>query len=249
MEAHGLTPSKFQCSQLFGESAECSYLHVEKPTSYSMQIEPFSPDNLDFVEEMVTSVWGSPDNRPEFDHAFCGHLARYNYIDPELSFQMVDEDGLQGVCWAHAPGKTNDADAWLERAAKGLTGKERAETYAHADYLKSIDTAVCRMMGPKDVKISFLITQKRGYGTLLLKHVVKILSERGFQNVYLWTDSSCNWQFYPKHGFELVHEERSGLYSTPEEDFKFMVFRKCLKQTTDKTVNRGTRPEKTIVLT
>lgn len=196
-----------------------------------MQIEPFSADNLDAVEKMVSAVWGSPEHRPEFDHAFCGHLARYNYIAPELSFQIVDEGGIQGVCWAHAPGRANDADAWLETAVKGLTEQEREETLAHVDYLKSIDAVVCKRMGPKDVQISFLISQKRGCGAALLKHVMKVLSERGFENVFLWTDSSCNWQFYPKHGFESVHEERSDLYSTPGEDFMYMVYRKCLKQT------------------
>ena len=207
-----------------------------------MQIEQFSPDNLDLVERMVTEVWGSPAHRPEFDHAFCGHLARYNYYHPELSFQIRDEEGIQGVCWACVPGETNDADAWVKSAVTGLTDEERKETYAHVDYLKSIDKAVCQMMGPKDVKISFLITQKRGCGAVLLQHVMKVLSERGFENVCLWTDSSCNWPFYPRHGFELVHEERSDLYSTPEEDFKFMVFRKCLKQTLKKTVIREIRP-------
>ena len=223
--------------------AECDYLHADKPSSYPMLIEPFSPDNLDFVEEMVTSVWGSPDHRPEFDHAFCGHLARYNYMDPELSFQIVDEDGIQGVCWAHVPGKTKDSDPWLERAVKGLTEQEREETYAHVDYLKSIDAAVGKMMGPTDVQISFLITQKKGYGTALLKHVMDILSERGFEHMYLWADSSCHWQFYPKHGFELVHKERSDLYSTPEEDFKIMVFRKCLKPKMNGIVIREIKPE------
>ena len=156
-----------------------------------MLIEPFSPENLDHVEKMVTDVWGSPDHRPEFDHAFCGHLARYNYLDPELSFQIVDEEGIQGVCWASVPGQTNDAEAWVGKAVIGLTDEECKETFAHVTYLKSIDAAVCRMMGPKDVKISFLITQKRGGGAALLKHVMKVLSERGFENVFLWTDSSC----------------------------------------------------------
>ena len=227
----------------FGDVAECDYLLADKPSSYPMQIEPFSPDNLDFVEEMATSVWGSPDNRPEFDHAFCGHLARYNYYDPELSFQILDEEGIQGVCWAWVPGETNDADAWVKSAVTGLTDEECKETYAHVDYLKSIDAAVYKMMGPKDAKISFLITQKRGYGTILLKHVMKVLSEQGFENIYLWTDSSCNWQFYPKHGFELVYEGKSDLYCTPEEDFQVMVFRKCLKQTMDSFDIREIRPE------
>ena len=208
-----------------------------------MQIEQFSTDHLDLVEKMVTDVWGYPEHRPEFDHAFCGHLARYNYYNPALSFQIRDEEGIQGVCWACVPGETNDADAWVKSAVTGLTDEERQETYAHVDYLKSIDASVCEMMGPKDVKISFLITQKRGYGIVLLKHVMKVFSERGFENVYIWTDSSCNWQFYPNHGFELVHEERSDLYSTQEEDFKIMVFRKCLDQTRDKSVIRRIRSE------
>ena len=194
-----------------------------------MKIEPFCPDNFDVVEKMVTAVWGSPDNRPEFDHAFCGHLARYGYYDPELSFQIVDENGVEGVCWVHVPGKANDSDAWLEKAVEGLTDQEREEAYAHVDYLKSIDAAVFKMLEPEDVKLSFLIARKKGYGSALLEYTMDILSERGFRNLYLWTDSSCNWQFYPKHGFELVLEEKSERYSTPEEPFAVMVFRKRLE--------------------
>ena len=197
-------------------------------TRSKMQIEPFSPENFDAVEKMVTAVWGDPVHLPEYDHAFCGHLTRYSYYDPELSFQIVDEEEIQGVCLVSIPGETNEADAWLEDSAASLTDDERNDTYAHRAYLKSIDAITCRMMKPKDAKLSFLLSQKKGCGAVLLEHTMNVLSERGFENLYLWTDSSCNWEFYLKHGFELVHEEKSDLYSTLEEDFKFMVFRKSL---------------------
>ena len=98
-----------------------------------MNIEPFDQNNIDAVEKMVTAVWGHPDKRPEYDHALCGHLTRDSYYDPELSFQIADKDGIQGVCWAYVPGESNDADAWLEKVATILTDDERNGAYANVE--------------------------------------------------------------------------------------------------------------------
>lgn len=194
-----------------------------------MSIEPFDQNNIDAVEKMVTAVWGHPDKRPEYDHAFCGHLTRYSYYDPELSFQIADKDGIQGVCWAYVPGESNDADAWLEKVATILTDDERNGAYANVEYLKSTDALIGKLLGPKDVKLSFFIARKKGCGSLLLEHMERVLAQRGYKNLFLWTDTSCNWQFYPKHGFEMVYSEKNELYSTPEKDYRVMFFRKPIR--------------------
>lgn len=55
--------------------------------------------------------------------------------------------------------------------------------------------------------------------------MMKLLHERGFENCYLWTDVTCNHQYYPKHGFELV-EEVHLRESSDEQPFIVYVYKK-----------------------
>ena len=55
------------------------------------------------------------------------------------------------------------------------------------------------------------------------------LRKRGIEWLYLWTDSSCNWQYYPKHGFEFVGEGKVPEFSTDKEEYTNQIYRKHIK--------------------
>lgn len=86
-----------------------------------MKIERFNPDNLDKVAKMIIPHWGHPGSREELDRVFGGHIARRHYLCPELSFQIEDEEGLRGICWAAYPGSRNDSAGWMESNADTRT--------------------------------------------------------------------------------------------------------------------------------
>ena len=48
--------------------------------------------------------------------------------------------------------------------------------------------------------------------------------------LYLWTDSSCSWQYYPRHGYEQVGFGRVPEYSTADEEYTYRLFRKNITQ-------------------
>lgn len=57
----------------------------------------------------------------------------------------------------------------------------------------------------------------RGYGALMMKHVLKEIKEAGFKKVMLWVfeDNARACKFYEKHGFILT--EKSKLFSNAVE--------------------------------
>ena len=53
----------------------------------------------------------------------------------------------------------------------------------------------------------------KGVGTSLLRFAVEYLKGQGAQSAFLYTDSTCDWQYYEKRGMERTAEYKS----TPDE--------------------------------
>ena len=66
----------------------------------------------------------------------------------------------------------------------------------------------------------------RGGHTLLYRAIAR----GGHTLLYLWTDSSCSWQYYPRHGYEQVGFGRVPEYSTADEEYTYRLFRKNITQ-------------------
>ena len=47
--------------------------------------------------------------------------------------------------------------------------------------------------------------------------------------MYLWTDTSCNHDYYPNHGFTLATKYRDSHYSTNENDYITYIYWKPIE--------------------
>ena len=111
-----------------------------------------------------------------------------------------------------------------------MTKEEQQTLLTNECYLTRTDAELQSKMVPNSAKLSFFISQKPGYGTPVLNALLERLRERGIEWLYLWTDCTCNWQYYPKHGYELIGRGIAPEFSTAEENYNYMFFRKNIKQ-------------------
>ena len=162
----------------------------------------------------------------EVARVFCGHLSRYSLYSSELALQAVDEDGLQAIAFAWMPGDTNDADVWMRNQFATLSEEERNTLLTNENYLKRIDAEILEKMVPNSAKLSFFISRKKGCGTPVLNALIERLRSRGVEWLYFWTDCTCNWQYYVKHGFEQIGAGVAPEFSTDKEDYTHYMFRK-----------------------
>ena len=190
-----------------------------------MEIKPFNPENIDEVAKMAMEFWGDEDY-PDFTRVFCGYLTRYNYYTSELSFQAEDEDGLQAIAFTWMPGDKNDPDPWLHEQLKNVTDEVRGFLKRSVIYMKRTDEELLEKMEPNAAKLSFIISRKPGCGTLLLRHLTEKLRQQGIEWLYLWTDTWCNWQYYPRHGFEQIGQGHLSEFSTEDNDYYYFMYRK-----------------------
>lgn len=104
--------------------------------------------------------------------------------------------------------------------------EERNTLLTNENYLKRIDAEILREMVPNSAKLSFFISRKKGYGTPVLNALIELLRQRGVEWLYLWTDCTCNWQYYVNHGYEKISEGVAPEFSTDKEDYTYYMFRK-----------------------
>ena len=193
-----------------------------------MAIKQFTLEGIDLVAKMAAGVWGKEQgaHSSEVARIFCQHLTRYSLYSADLAFQAEDEEGLQAIAFAWLPGDTNDAASWLRSQLPNMTNEEQQTLLTNERYLTRTDAELQSKMLPNSAKLSFFISQKPGYGTPVLNALIELLRQRGVEWLYLWTDCTCNWQYYVNHGYEKIGEGVAPEVSTDKEDYTYYMFRK-----------------------
>ena len=192
-----------------------------------MEIKAFYPEDITTLARRVSEVWKF-DQSPEFTKVFCEYLVRSNYYTPQFSLKIFDEEGLQTIAFASMPGEENDSEAWLQEQLERLSPETKKYILRSSAYIKRTDEELLKMMEaqPHAAKLSFFFSRKAGYGAFVLEHLVEKLKQQNVEWIYLWTDSWCNWQYYPRHGFEQIGKGLLPEFSSDNEKYYYYLFRK-----------------------
>ena len=192
-----------------------------------MEIKAFYPEDITTLARKVSEVWKFEES-PEFTKVFSEYLVRSNYYTPQLSFKIVDEEGLQAIAFACMPSEENDSEMWLQKQLERLSPEIKKYILRSSAYTKRTDAELLKMMEPQShaAKLSFFFSRKAGYGALVLEHLVEKLRQQDVEWLYLWTDSWCNWQYYPRHGFEQIGQGLLPEFSSDDEKYYYFLFRK-----------------------
>ena len=211
----------------------------------NMHVEPFDSKYIPEIVRWVTPLWSMMDwstevsmmewdtdvsekpshKKQELDVEF---IVRHNIFYNEFALQLVQGEELQAVAFAARKEEKNNALQWLAENSQNLSVKEQESLQQVVDYLEHMDAKTCSFMEKDDIRLSLFASSQRGCGSVILSQLEAVLGRAGFKSMYLWTDSDCNHQWYPNHGFTLVESECNETFSTPEKNFMTYIFRKKL---------------------
>ena len=195
---------------------------MDYDTDVSMMDFDTGTSMMDFDAEVSEK---SANKKQDLDVEF---IVRHNIFYNEFALQLVQEKKLQAVAFAARKEEENDALQWLEENRENLSAKEAESLQRVVEYLEHMDAKTCSVMEKDDIRLTLFASSQRGCGSLILQQLEERLRRAGFKAMYLWTDSDCNHQWYPRHGFELVESEVNESFSTPEKNFMTYIFCKKL---------------------
>ena len=210
-----------------------------------MNLEPFDSKNIPELVRWVSPLWSMmdwdtgtsmmdwdagvseklPEKKQDLDVEF---IVRHNIFYNEFAFQLVQGEELQAVAFAARKDEENDALQWLKENSGHLSAKEAESLQRVVVYLEHMDAKTCSFIEKDDIRLTLFASSQRGCGGMILQQLEAVLRRAGFKSLYLWTDSDCNHQWYPNHGFTLVEAEGNETFSTPDKKFMTYIFRKKL---------------------
>ena len=199
-----------------------------------MVIEKFTESDIGEAAGLAYPVWGAghADNGPgeKFGLLMCEYIVRYGWYGAPYAFKLTDGAAMKGFVLAGDISRKNGYNEWLDSVMPILDDSQKREATVLRDYFDKTTPRVHGYMNAADdLYLSFFLSSVRGGGKLLLNEVVSLARTEGYKNLYLWTDSSCNHEYYACNRFELVAEFESNEWATDTDDYLTYIYRKVIE--------------------
>lgn len=197
-------------------------------TAENTRLESFDMKNLPLVVDVVVPLWSPPIGDADFKRFNVEYIVRMNVFENDRKYQLVDanDESLLSAAFLAKKGEVCKANEWFVESSKKYPDNLKIASGMSRDYLELMDKRTFSLMNDDDIKLSLFVSRRPGAGALILDSLQKKIFEKGYKNLYLWTDCDCNWQWYIKHGFSLVQEDVYEPFSDEDSDYKTYIFKK-----------------------
>lgn len=191
------------------------------------KLAPFNMENLPLVVDVVEPLWCPPIGDAAFKRFNVEYIVRNNIAENDYRFELVDtDDNLLSAAFFARKGDISQAEQWFSMKSSSFSDDLLAASDMSRTYLKMMDERTLSLMNDDDIKLSLFVSRERGAGTAILEAVCSRLRAEGWKNLFLWTDCDCNWQWYEKKGYTLVHQDTYAPFSGPDTPYKTFIFKK-----------------------
>ena len=204
----------------------CAATAIFKAFRAMLELCDFTREHLPEAGRIALKLWGAevPDMPPELRAVIYDYLPRY-YFDEESSYNLavLENSRLQALLLASAaPPEPHEAHAWLQQNLP-----PGCEYYAqcYREYLDGNRQLEDRFRSNGDVVLLFFASIRPGCGKLLMEEFIRRARNDRQNNMLLWTDNTCNYQYYFEHDFKLLQQQAAdpGL---PGLELATLIFRR-----------------------
>lgn len=167
-------------------------------------------EDRDIIEACKVSnlVWGDLYTKEPLAVQKIIYDFTVEYYDLNREFSLCYEDnGLKGFILAAKKEDAKDLyKKLLSQMQNSLAKNEQKIVLDLYDYLDYCGKLVKEIMTSNDIMMGLFVSVQKGGGKALLKRLSEICLAKGMKNIYLWTDTTCDYDYYQKNNFELVKE-------------------------------------------
>lgn len=191
-----------------------------------MHIRTFADTDITQASKLAKLAWGDfyTQESEELQNLIYNFLVEYYDLNRKYSFSILDDE-LKGFLLAftknniYKPAKFKDKLKFLKSEAEQ---KIAIELF---NYLETCGNELKNIVNYDDIILGLFISVKKGCGKQLLAKLVETCKEKNMKNIYLWTDTTCNYEYYKKNDFVLLKEIESIVNSKP---IKTLIYKKSV---------------------
>ncbi len=172
-----------------------------------MIVRNFTDIDIEEASKITHLVWGDLYSKENagLQKIIYDFTLKYYYLNKTFSFAL-DDDGLKGLVFASSKTDKNSSVENFKTEIQTLSDNDKITALNLLDYLENTGKEVKLVMNEYDLMMGLFISTQKGGGKMLLSKLVETAKENGIKNIYLWTDTACDYDYYQKNKFMLVKE-------------------------------------------
>ena len=170
-----------------------------------MIVRNFTDIDIEEASKITHLVWGDLYSKENagLQKIIYDFTLKYYYLNKTFSFAL-DDDGLKGLVFASSKTDKNSSVENFKTEIQTLSDNDKITALNLLDYLENTGKEVKLVMNEYDLMMGLFISTQKGGGKMLLSKLVETAKENGIKNIYLWTDTACDYDYYQKNKFTLV---------------------------------------------
>lgn len=193
-------------------------IHIEY---FYHMLEKFEEKYIPQIVERVLPLWHVDAATEDFNRLYVEMIIRTNMHENNWQFQIAEDEKLYSIAFCANKNDISNND-WLEKQYQKLNKDGKNSFDFGRKYLLMMEDKTFAYMNNDDIKLCLFVSMQKGYGSKILNEVADFFRDKGYKNIYLWTDGECNVDWYFKNGYQLINEEVYEPFSS--EDYKYMTY-------------------------
>lgn len=172
-----------------------------------MIVRNFTDYDIEEASKISHLVWGDlyKKESSELQTLIYDFTLKYYYLNKTFSLAL-DDNGLKGLVFASSKHDKNNSVKNFTTKLQSLSDNDKIIALNLLDYVETTGREVKNIMNEDDLMMGLFISTQKGGGKMLLSKLIETAKEKGIKNIYLWTDTTCDFDYYQKNKFTLVKE-------------------------------------------
>ena len=205
--------------------------------NYEIICREYTENDLAFLTDIVVKVWGFDDMLSEKNAKLIAELNLYSFLNTATfaKIALKDEIPVGFLIGKIKNSKTNNIYENKIKKTKSKMSKNIEGIISLLVYkkIKSINNNLYKQTNKNyDAELSFFAVSKDyqglGIGKALFEEFNYYLKENNINNLYLYTDTYCNYKFYEHFGMHKNKEKHFSIPFTKKFDIDFYLYDKEL---------------------
>ncbi len=176
-------------------------------------IQNFSNQDIAVASKVAKLTWGNFYTREsaQIQKLIYEFMVKYYDLNRDFSFSAYDDE-FKGFLLASKKDDNNNSFAYLETQVQKLTDSgEKKIALDLFDFLESCGQDVKECMNHDDIMLGLFVSLQKGIGKKLLAKLGEKCIEQNIKKIYLWSDTTCDYDYYEKNGFKQIKKSAKEL--------------------------------------
>lgn len=194
-----------------------------------MFVRNFENSDIKNAKKLSHFVWGDfyKEENIEIQNLIYDFTVEYYDLNRKFSYSILDDnENFKGFLFAFNKQDKNDRLSVLKEMIKMLKNQNSENILLELyEYLHYCGVKTKGYMNDDDIMLGLFVSIHKGCGRMLLENLIQDCKKKNIKNIYLWSDTTCDYDYYSKNNFELMNKIKTILNN---KELSIYIYKKIL---------------------